>query len=95
MIYESIKKIVTYALESGLIEKEDTVYMTNHVLELLSLDEYEEPAESYTDIDLEATLKEILDFAVEKGIIAAITKTIFIILSVFLLTIFYLLSKIV
>ena len=38
MIYESIKKIVTYALESGLIEKEDTVYMTNRVLELLSLD---------------------------------------------------------
>ena len=75
MIYESIKKIVTYALESGLIEKEDTVYMTNRVLELLSLDEYEEPAESYTDIDLEATLKEILDFAVEKGIIAADTTS--------------------
>ena len=75
MIYESIKKIVTYALESGLIEKEDTVYMTNRVLELLSLDEYEEPAESYTDVDLEATLKEILDFAVEKGIIAADTTS--------------------
>ena len=75
MIYESIKKIVTYALESGLIEKEDTVYMTNRVLELLSLDEYEEPAESYTEVDLEATLKEILDFAVEKGIIAADTTS--------------------
>ena len=75
MIYESIKKIVTYALESGLIEKEDTVYMTNRVLELLALDEYEEPTESYTDVDLEATLKEILDFAVEKGIIAADTTS--------------------
>ena len=75
MIYESIKKIVTYALESGLIEKEDTVYMTNRVLELLSLDEYEEPEAVYTDIDLEATLKEILDFAVEKGIISADTTS--------------------
>lgn len=75
MIYESIKKIVTYALESGLIEKEDTVYMTNRVLELLALDEYEEPEAVYTSIDLESTLKEILDFAVEKGIIAADTTS--------------------
>ena len=75
MIYESIKKIVTYALESGLIEKEDTVYMTNRVLELLGLDEYEEPSEAYTDVDLESTLKEILDFAVEKEIIAADTTS--------------------
>lgn len=29
MIYESIKKLVTYALEAGLIEKEDKIYMTD------------------------------------------------------------------
>lgn len=75
MIYESVKKLVTYATEKGLIEKEDTVYMTNRVLELLSLYEYEEPAENYTNVDLESTLKEILDYAVEKGIISADTTS--------------------
>ena len=69
MIYKSVKKLVTYALEAGLIEKEDITYVTNRVLEMLGLDEYEEPAESFENVDLESVLKEILDFAGEKGII--------------------------
>lgn len=75
MIYESIKKLVTYALETGLIEKEDTVYMTNRVLELLSLYEYEEPTETYKNVELESTLKEILDYAVKQGIISSDTTS--------------------
>ncbi len=69
MIYKSVKKIVTYALDAGLIEKEDITYVTNRVLEILGLDEYEEPDESFENIELESVLKEILDFAGEKGII--------------------------
>lgn len=69
MIYESIKKLVTYALECGLIEKEDETYAANRVLELLGLDEYEKPQAEFENVDLESTLCEILDFAAEKGII--------------------------
>ena len=70
MIYESIKKLVTYALEAGLIEKEDKIYMTNRVLEALGLDEYEESETVFENVDLESTLAEILDFAVEKKLIS-------------------------
>ena len=68
MINESIKKLVTYGLETGLITESDRVYATNRLLEALGLDEYEEPAGEFKDIDLESTLKELLDFACEKGL---------------------------
>ncbi|MCR5121272.1 MAG: UDP-glucose--hexose-1-phosphate uridylyltransferase [Ruminococcus sp.] len=68
MIYESIKKLVTYALEKGLIEPLDRVWATNRILEALCLDEYEEPDEVFENIDLESTLAEILEYAVGKGL---------------------------
>lgn len=69
MINESIAKLVTYALESELIEQADVTYATNRVLELLGLDEYERPQQEFKNIDLESTLAELIDFAVENGII--------------------------
>lgn len=69
MIYNSIKKLVTYGLETGLITEEDKIFTTNELLELLKLDEYEEPEETYTDVDLESTLGEILDYAAENGLL--------------------------
>ena len=69
MIYESIKKLVTYGLETGLIEECDKVYVTNRILEALHLDEYDEPSENFQNVDLESTLCELLDFAAENGII--------------------------
>ncbi len=68
MVYESIKKLVTYGLETGLITESDRVYTTNRLLEALGLEDYEEPQGEYKDIDLESTLKELLDYACEKGI---------------------------
>lgn len=67
-INESIKKLVTYGLETQLLEDSDKVYVTNRLLEALGLESYEEPAEEYRDIDLESTLCEILDYACEKGL---------------------------
>ncbi|MBQ8502861.1 MAG: UDP-glucose--hexose-1-phosphate uridylyltransferase [Clostridia bacterium] len=69
MINKSIKKLVNYALECGLIEQSDVIYSTNRILEILQLSEYEEPAEECVCESLEETLKEILDFAAEKGLI--------------------------
>lgn len=68
MIYDSIEKLVTYGLETGLISQSDKVYTTNRILEALDLEEYKEPETKYSDIDLESTLAEILDYACEKGI---------------------------
>lgn len=69
-INDSIKKLVTYALEKGMIEEWDKIYCTNAILENLKLDEYEDSGEEFSNVDLESTLKELLDFAVEKQIIA-------------------------
>lgn len=68
MINKSIKKLVCYGLEKNLFEKRDTVYITNRILEILNLDVFE-CDEDFSNVDLEQTLKEILDFAVEKGLI--------------------------
>ncbi len=68
MINESIKKLVTYGLETGLITETDRVYTINRLLEALSLDSYEEPQQEFGDVDLEATLKELLDYACGKGL---------------------------
>lgn len=69
MIFNSIKKLVTYGLETGLITEEDRIFTTNELLELLNLDEYEEPEETYTDVELESTLAEILDYSCENGLL--------------------------
>ncbi len=69
MINKSIRKLITYALECGLIEESDVVYTTNRILEVLGIDEYSEPEEEVSYTSLEEILSEILAFAVEKGII--------------------------
>ena len=69
MVYEAIKKLVTYGMETGLISEEEKIYSTNLILDVLKLDDYEEPEENYKDVELQPVLKELLDFAVEKGLI--------------------------
>ena len=69
MIFDAIKKLVTYGVETGLITEEDRIYTTNEILELLRLDEYEEPTETYSNVELEPVLAELLDFACHQGLL--------------------------
>lgn len=68
MIDQSIRKLVCYGTEKGLLTERDEIYATNRILEILGLDEYD-CAEKFTGVNLEQTLKELLDFAVSKGLI--------------------------
>ena len=68
MIDRSIKKLVCYGPEKELFTERDRIYVTNRILEILGLDEFD-CDETFTDVNLEETLKELLDFAVKKGII--------------------------
>lgn len=68
MIDNSVRKLVCYGLEKGLFTARDEVYVTNRILEVLGLDEFD-CSEDFCVVDLEGTLKELLDYAVEKGII--------------------------
>ena len=69
MIYEAIKKLVTYGLETGLVPTEEAIYTTNLLLDVLNLSDYEEPAEEYSNVELEPVLAEILDYAVVNELI--------------------------
>ena len=40
MLYESIKKLVQYGLDTGLIRERDAVYARNQILEVMGMDEY-------------------------------------------------------
>lgn len=67
MIYSYIKGLVNYAVQKNLIGDEDRVYTTNRVLALLKLDEYKD--EYASSLELHELLKNITDFAVEKGLL--------------------------
>ena len=68
MIDTAIAKLVAYGLQTGLVPPEDQIYVTNLILDVLKLDDYSEPTEEIGEVDLEGTLKELLDFAVEQGL---------------------------
>ncbi len=68
MIHDGIKKLVQYGVETGLCQEADRIYVTNRILEALHMDEYEEPDQDYKKVDLEETLKELLDYACEQGV---------------------------
>ena len=68
MIDKSIRKLVCYGKEKKLFPARDEIYVTNLLLEALRLDSYD-CDEDFTDVNLEETLKELLDFACDKGII--------------------------
>ena len=67
MIDEQVRKLVCYGLERGLFTERDEIYVTNRILEILQLDEYNCDT-VFSDIDLEETLKALLDYAAEKGL---------------------------
>lgn len=66
---EGIAKLVRYGLEAELITKDEKIYAANLLLDLFGENAYEEPDTVPENVNLEETLQELLDIAVEKGII--------------------------
>ncbi|MGN0244017.1 MAG: UDP-glucose--hexose-1-phosphate uridylyltransferase [Lachnospiraceae bacterium] len=69
MLYEDIKKLVTYGIQTGLTPECERIYTTNLLLEMMQEDEYEDVAIDDSDIVLEDVLAGLLDEAVKRGII--------------------------
>lgn len=69
-IQENICRLTGYALDCGLISKEDEIYTINRLLELFELDEIQESAlfAMSDKAELEVILKEMLDYAYKAGI---------------------------
>lgn len=76
-IYDNIRALVKYGLDTGLVEKEDEIFTVNRLLELFKLDEMEEAGEenipeaakSADGEELEKILGEMMDYAHEVGIL--------------------------
>lgn len=69
MIYESIKKLVQYGINTGLTPETERIYTTNLLLDLFKEDNYEDVSCDLDNIVLEDVLKDLLDEAVRRGII--------------------------
>lgn len=68
----AIKKLVEYGVQTGLLPEEERIYAANLLLDLMrqdSLDEAELSAEEKENLDLPSILDELLNTAVERGII--------------------------
>ena len=64
----SIKKLVKYGLQTGLISERDEIYTTNLLIDALRLDSFVDTSIDDAPIDLESTLSEILDYATKNGL---------------------------
>lgn len=69
MIYKAIEGLVRYGLNRGLIKEADAIYARNQILDALMLDEFEMPEGTVPCEDLQAILKELLDYAAETGVL--------------------------
>ncbi|MDF2801755.1 MAG: UTP-hexose-phosphate uridylyltransferase [Anaerocolumna sp.] len=70
MINKAIKALVGYGIHTGLISEADRIYISNQILEVIKMDEYEEPTDTELENeDLEQILKIILDYAADNGVI--------------------------
>lgn len=72
-VINNINRLAAYGLKSGLIEKEDLIFVKNQLLAALNIDGFETP-EQAAEIpeveisDLEDILKNLLDYAVEHNL---------------------------
>ncbi len=68
-LYENIKKLVQYGINTGLTPECERIYTTNLLLEVFQENDYEDRDCNLADIVLEDVLKELLDEACARGII--------------------------
>ncbi len=69
MVDNVIRSLVDYGVRCGLVEEEDIMLATNSILDVLKKDSYEPEGELVVNDDLEAMLKELLDYAAANGIL--------------------------
>ncbi len=71
-----IKQLIDYGIDTGLIEKEDKVFVRNRVLETLSIEEWTDEDETFAkEESIEKILSGILDYAAECGLISGTNES--------------------
>ena len=69
MLYEAIKKLVQYGINTGLTPESERIYTTNLLLDVMKEDSYEDVPCDLSNIVLVDVLAELLDEAVKRDII--------------------------
>lgn len=69
MLYESIKKLVQYGIDTGLTPECERIYTTNLLLDVFHEDNWEDVSCDLTDLVLKDILADLLKEAVTRGII--------------------------
>jgi UDPglucose--hexose-1-phosphate uridylyltransferase len=70
MINKYIKALVQYGLDTGLVTEEDRIYITNSILDLLQIEDYDDTdLKDVQSSNLEDILNKLLDYAYEQGIL--------------------------
>lgn len=69
MLFENIKKLVEYGIQTGLTPECERIYTTNLLLEIFKEDNYEDTEIDTENLELEDILKNLLDEAVSRGLI--------------------------
>ncbi len=67
-MYKNIARLIKYGENTGLLKAEDKIYTTNLLLDLMGLDDYEEPENVEDCADLEDILAGLLSEARERGL---------------------------
>lgn len=76
MIDKLICELVMYGLQNGLVDPADEIFVTNSLLELFQQNEYTEPEEKTEPRELSQILDDLLDYAVNQGILEEDTITL-------------------
>ena len=69
MLFENIKKLVEYGIQTGLTPECERIYTTNLLLEIFKEDNYEDTEIDAENLELEDILKNLIDEAVSRGLI--------------------------
>ena len=69
MLFENIKKLVQYGIDTGLTPECERIYTTNLLLDLFGEENYEDTDIQGKEINLETVLGALLDEACKRGII--------------------------
>ena len=67
-IFIAIENLILYAIKNNLIEKDDIIFTKNKIAEILKIEDLKD-VEVTDEVTLENILKDILDYACEKGLI--------------------------
>lgn len=75
MIFDAITRLLDYGVRKNIITVEDTLYVRNRLLDTLCLSEWQESFVDADNMSIDEILSPIVEYAVEKGIIADTTNS--------------------